>query len=87
MTRQVEAAEPTPHNVAINVIRYGLSGRVFKRNLPIALVVGSVLTVANQLGVILHGPIHVDLLVKICFNFRVPFVVSSVSAYGNRRGP
>ncbi len=64
-----------------------LTPRVFKRNLVIALIVGSLLTVANQFEVILRGSISVSLLVKICLNFAIPFVVSSVSAYVNRCGP
>jgi hypothetical protein len=53
----------------------------------IALIVGSLLTVANQYDVRWRGPIPATLLVKICFNFVIPFVVSSVSAYANRCGP
>ncbi len=53
----------------------------------IALIVGSLLTVANQYDVISRGPIPATLLVKICFNFAIPFAVSSVSAYANRCGP
>ena len=91
MLRQVEAvAAPTkaiPKDEDTSVIRYALSGRVFTRNLVIALIVGSLLTVANQFDVILRGQVHAGLLVRICFNFVVPFVVSSVSAYANRCGP
>jgi hypothetical protein len=64
-----------------------LSGRVFRRNLLIALVVGILLTLANQSDVIVRGQVHAGLFVKICFNFLIPFVVSSVSAYANRCGP
>ena len=69
-------------------IGYVLGPRVFKRNLVIALLmVGSLLTVANQYDVISRGPIPATLLVKICFNFAIPFAVSSVGAYANRCGP
>jgi hypothetical protein len=74
-------------NEVFGVIRYSFSGRVFKRNLLIALVVGTLLTLANQFDVILRGPVHVGLLAKMCLNFVIPFVVSSVSAYANRCGP
>lgn len=90
MSRQVEAAAPArtdPDSQAIGAIGYVLRGRVFRRNLVIALVVGSLLTVANQYDVILRGSIHASLLVKICLNFAIPFVVSSVSAYANRCSP
>ena len=77
MSRQVEAAaldKTIPSNEVISAVRY-------------ALILGSVLTVANQFDVILRGSIHASLLVKICLNFVIPFAVSSVSAYANRCGP
>ncbi len=90
MRREAEAtalAETIAGNAAVGAIRYAVSGRVFKRNLLIALIVGILLTLANQVDVILHGPVHAGLLMKICLNFVIPFVVSSVSAYANRCGP
>lgn len=91
MSRQIEAApEPAraiPDTKAISLIGYVLGPQVLKRNLVIALIVGSLLTVANQYDVISRSPISTTLLVKICFNFVIPFVVSSVSAYANRCGP
>jgi hypothetical protein len=51
------------------------------KNFVIAVVVGTLLTLANQFDVIVRSPVRTDLLVKICFNFLIPFVVSSVSAY------
>ena len=77
MSRQVEAAaldKTIPSNEVISAVRY-------------ALILGSVLTVANKFDVILRGSIHASLLVKICLNFVIPFAVSSVSAYANRCGP
>ncbi len=91
MSRQIEAApgpaRAIPDTKAISFIGYVLGPRVLKKNLVIALMVGSLLTVANQYDVISRGPIPATLLVKICFNFVIPFVVSSVSAYANRGGP
>lgn len=90
MSRQVEAAAAAarsiPDTKAVSAIGYVLSPRVLKRNLVIALIVGSLLTAANQYDVISRGPIPATLLVKICFNFVIPFVVSSVSAHSNRHG-
>jgi hypothetical protein len=63
---------------------YVFSGRVLRRNALIALVVGTLLTLANQLDVILRDPLHAGLFAKICFNFVVPFAVSSLSAHANR---
>ncbi len=91
MSRQIEAspapARTIPDTKAINFIGYVLGPRVLKRNLVIGLIVGILLTLANQFDVISHGSIHGSLLVKVCFNFLIPFVVSSVSAYANRCGP
>jgi hypothetical protein len=90
MPIQAEAAsltKTTSDNELFGVIQYAFSGRVFQRNLLIALIVGTLLTIANQFDVILRGPLHVVLLVKMCLNFAIPFVVSSVSAYANRCGP
>lgn len=90
MSRRVEAValdKTILSNEVISAVRYVLSGRVLRGNLLIALIVGSLLTLANRFDVILRGAIHASLLVKICFNFAIPFVVSSVSAYANRCGP
>ncbi len=88
--RTVEALSPRATidgSVSPALVRYSFSGRVFKRNLLIALLVGALLTLANQFDVILRGPAHGSLVVKICLNFLIPFVVSSVSAFANRCGP
>jgi hypothetical protein len=90
MPIQAEAnpmANTTSGNELLGPIRYAFSGRVFQRNLLIAVIVGSLLTVANQFDVILRSPIHAGLLVKMCVNFIIPFLVSSISAYANRCGP
>ncbi len=91
MSRQVEAAaapaKAMPDTKAIGAVAYVLAPRVFRTNLVIALIVGSLLTVANQFDVILRGSVSASLLVKICLNFAIPFVVSSVTAYANRCGP
>jgi hypothetical protein len=77
----------TPSGDTLGFIRCAVSRRVFKRNLLISLLVGTLLTLANQFDVILRGPVRANLLAKISLNFVIPFVVSSVSAYANRCGP
>ncbi len=64
--------------------RYVLSGDVLKRNLLIALAVGSLLSLTNQLDVILNRGFTGGLVMKIAFNFLIPFCVSSASALLNR---
>ena len=63
---------------------YIFSGPVLRRNLIIALVVGCVLSIANQYDLLLRAPLSAGLLVKLFFNFLVPFIVSSISAFVNR---
>ncbi len=65
--------------------RYIFSAKVLKRSIPITLVVGTILSAANQFDVILRDPISLRLVAKIVFNFLVPFTVSSVSAALNRQ--
>jgi hypothetical protein len=65
-------------------LQYVFRGSVLRRNALIALIVGTLLTLANQLDVILRAPLHAPLIAKICFNFVIPFAVSSFSAHANR---
>jgi hypothetical protein len=67
------------------VLGYVFSAKVLKRSILIALVVGTVLSAANQLDVILREPMSPRLCAKIFFNYLVPFLVSSVSAAFNRQ--
>ena len=67
-------------------LRFLCCGPEMRRNLTIALVVGSMLSVANQLDVILSGNLSGVVLLKILFNFLVPSPVTSVSCVVNRTG-
>lgn len=66
-------------------IQYVFKKDVFIRNGLMALVVGALLTLANQMDVMLTEPFSLRLGTKVCFNFLIPFLVSSVSAAINRR--
>lgn len=68
-----------------NAVRYVFSPVVFKRNCLLAAVVGCLLTMANQLDVILTQPFSFRLGTKIIFNFLIPFAVSSTSAVIHRK--
>jgi len=70
----------------IGAWRYVTTWSVLQRSLIIALVVGCLLSVANQLDVILREPMNARLGIKILMNFIIPFLVSSVSALLNRKG-
>lgn len=67
-----------------SAISYVLRGRVLRRNLVIAVAVGILLSLTNQLGVILSERWTLRLAVKILINFVIPFVVASVSSAINR---
>jgi hypothetical protein len=66
-------------------ISYIFSPEVFRRNCVLAVVVGCLLTIANQLDVLLAQPLSFRLGTKILFNFLIPFAVSSTSALINRK--
>ncbi len=65
-------------------IRYVLSADVLKRDLLIALAVGSLLSLTNEFDVILNRGFTARLAMKIVFDFLIPFCVSSASALLNR---
>jgi hypothetical protein len=65
-------------------LAYALDPVVLRRSVAISLVVGAVLSAANQGDSLLLGPWTPALLAKIAFNCLVPFTVSSVSAAANR---
>lgn len=70
-----------------SAIQFVFSRTVLKRNLVVALVVGCLLSLTNQLDVLLSQPFTLRLASKLLFNFLVPFTVSSVSAILNRKCP
>lgn len=68
----------------MSALQFVFSPSVFKRSLTIALVVGTLLSVANQWDVLLRDPVGVGIGVKMFLNFLIPFTVASVSALLNR---
>ena len=56
------------------------------RTATIALVVGTVLTLINQLDVIVHGDATWLTGVKVVLNFCVPFIVSNLGVLAARKG-
>ena len=65
-------------------LQFVFSSGVCKRSLTIAVVVGTLLSVANQWDVLLRDPIGVGIGIKLFLNFLIPFTVASVSALLNR---
>jgi hypothetical protein len=68
-----------------NCVRFVFSRNVIHRNLFIAVVVGCILSGANQYDVIARTSFTAKLGLKIFFNFLVPFIVSSASAAVTRQ--
>ncbi len=66
-------------------IAYIFRREVFRRNCVLAAVVGCLLTLANQLDVLLVQSFSFRLGTKILFNFLIPFAVSSTSTLINRK--
>lgn len=62
-----------------------LSGVTARTALPIALVVGTLLSAVNQGTVILAGEASVSVWLRVLFNYVVPFVVSSMGFLGAGR--
>jgi hypothetical protein len=67
-----------------SALSYVLCGRVLKRNALITMVVGCLLSLINQSGILFSDPFTVPLATKLSLNFLVPFVVSSLSSAINR---
>ncbi len=69
---------------SLGAIRYVFIREVFKRNAFLAVLVGCLLTLTNQLDVFLSQSFSLQQGTKIFFNFLIPFVVSSASVVINR---
>lgn len=56
-----------------------------RRTIPVALVVGTILTTINQADVILSGAATAGTAVKVVLNFIVPFLVSNYGVLAGAR--
>jgi hypothetical protein len=56
-----------------------------RRTLKIALVVGTILTLINQLDVILKGDSTTLTWIKVGLNYCVPFIVSNLGVLAGKR--
>jgi hypothetical protein len=65
-------------------IAYCLKRRNLRRTLRIALIVGIVLTIINQSGVIAAGDATAATWVRCALNFVVPFLVSNAGLLSGR---
>lgn len=81
MTARTPAASATGLRDAL---RYCARPQHLRRTVPIALVVGLVLTAINQLDVILAGDATTATWIKSATNLLVPFVVSNLGLVSGR---
>ncbi len=63
-----------------DAVRQLLSGATASTCLPVALVVGTVLSLVNQADVIVQGMAGVAVVLKVLVNYAVPFLTSSMGA-------
>jgi len=61
------------------------SRRSLSRCVPIAVVVGTLLSLVNQGGVILAGDARLVTWARVGFNYLVPFCVSSAGFFASQR--
>jgi len=66
-------------------LRIVLAPRHLRRTLPIALVVGLVLTAINHGDAILSGDAGGRTAIKLGLNFLVPFIVSNLGLLAGKR--
>jgi hypothetical protein len=84
-TAQDQAAECGALGIAREACALCLQRRNLRRTLPIALVVGVVLTLINQGGVLAAGHATTGTWVRCALNFVVPFLVSNAGLLSGRR--
>jgi hypothetical protein len=82
---QEEAAGRGALGRARDACAFCLQRRNLRRTLPIALVVGVLLTLINQGGVIAAGHATTGTWVRCALNFVVPFLVSNAGLLSGRR--
>ena len=55
-----------------------VTGRTRRPALRIALVVGTLLSVVNQTGTVIHAAVSAESALRIAANYAIPYVVASV---------
>jgi hypothetical protein len=71
-----------PRDAVLLVLR----GRTASKALPVAAVVGTVLSLVNQGSVIASGAATPGTWVRVAVNYLVPFLVASIGYLSGRRG-
>lgn len=60
-------------------------GRTARTALPVAVVVGTVLSLVNQAETVLSGTSTTGTWIRVAVNYAVPFIVASVGYLSGRR--
>lgn len=63
-----------------DALRLLLSGATARACLPVALVVGTILSLVNQGDVVAQGMTDVTVVAKVLANYTIPFLTSSLGA-------
>jgi len=71
-------------NRLVTAVHYALTPAVLRRNLVLAAIVGTLLTIVNQADTLASSPLDSLLITKVFFNYLIPLVVSSTGAALNR---
>jgi hypothetical protein len=74
----VAAAPTDTWSTPLEALRIVFLRTTVRRTIPIALVVGTILSLINQAGVILGGDATLVTWVRVGANYLVPFCVSSL---------
>jgi hypothetical protein len=68
----------------VAAFHYALAPAVLRKNLVVAAIVGTLLTIVNQADTLASSPLDSLLITKVFFNYLIPLVVSSTGAALNR---
>ena len=71
----------------IEAVKLILRGATLRATWKIALIVGTILSVANQLGPMVDDPNSLVTWLRVAFNYLVPFVVASTGYLAAYRIP
>lgn len=70
----------TPWSRPRDAMRLLASGATARACLPVALVVGTILSLVNQADVVAQGMADVTVAAKVLANYAIPFLTSSTGA-------
>jgi hypothetical protein len=78
MTLPARRVQPWSH--PREALRQLLAGATVPTCVPLALVVGTVLSLVNQADLVLQGRAGVGVVLKVLANYAIPFLTSSTGA-------